>query len=365
VKLPFLSRREPAAADHPTTRLVDRLIAEALAARATDLHVEPLPEGGGRLRLRIDGAFRTAGRLDERQQPRVVARLKVLAGLPVFRTGEPADGRLRVDTPEGPCDLRLSTLPVVGGEKAVVRVLGVVDRPLRLADLGLPDPTRRAVASLLDLPPGLACVVGPCSAGKTTTLHALARELLAREAEWTNVASVEDPVEQVVAGMAQCEVDPARGLDFPRALRALLRQDPDVLLVGETRDPETARLAVEAAFTGHRVLTSLHVGAPEEVPRRLDLLGVPSYLVVEALRGAVSQRLVRRPCPTCEGAGCDECGGSGHRGRRAIAEVVRFEQGRPVRLTDPLHRAALAEAAAGRTSEAEVARVLRLEGRAS
>jgi len=358
MRFPFLARKDPEPVDSPTTRLVERLLGEALEARATDLHFEPVA-GGGRLRWRVDGGFRDVARLDAREFQRVIARLKVLAGLPAFKTNEPFDGRLRVESDQGPRDLRLSTLPVVGGEKAVVRVLGAADRPTRLEDLGLTDEARGALASLLDLPPGLVAIVGPCSMGKTTTLHALARELLARDAEFTNVASVEDPVEQLVDGMAQCEVDSARGLDFPRVLKALLRQDPDVLLVGETRDPETARMVVESAFTGHRVLTSLHVGSVEEVPRRLELLGVPEYLVADSLRGVANQRLLRRLCQGCSGAGCESCDDSGHRGRLAIAEVVHYEAGELVRLTPDLAAAGRAELAAGRTSEAELRRVFR------
>ena len=320
MRLPFLARKEAEPVDSPTTKLVERLLGEALEARATDLHFEPTSTGG-RLRWRVDGGFREVASLDARVFPRVIARLKVLAGLPAFKTSEPFDGRLRIESPEGPRDLRLSTLPVVGGEKAVVRVLGAVDQPVRLGDLGLAEDAQRALTSLLDLPPGLVAVVGPCSMGKTTTLHAMARELLARDAEFTNVASVEDPVEQQVEGMAQCEVDSARGLDFPRVLKALLRQDPDVLLVGETRDPETARMVVETAFTGHRVLTSLHVGEVEEVPRRFALLGVAEYLIAESLRGVANQRLLRRLCAGCSGEGCESCAGSGHRGRFAVADA--------------------------------------------
>jgi type II secretory ATPase GspE/PulE/Tfp pilus assembly ATPase PilB-like protein len=358
MRFPFLASKDPEPVDSPTTRLVERLLDEALEARATDLHFEPSATGG-RLRLRVDGAFQEAAQLDERDYPRVIARLKVLAGLPAFKTSEPFDGRLSHDGADGQRDLRLSTLPVVGGEKAVVRVLGAADRPVRLDDLGLASGVREALTSLLDLPPGLVAVTGPCSMGKTTTLHALARELLSRDAEFTNVASVEDPVEQHVEGMAQCEVDAARGLDFPRVLKALLRQDPDVLLVGETRDPETARMVVESAFTGHRVLTSLHVGSVEEVPRRLDLLGVPGYLVADSLRGVANQRLLRRLCAACAGEGCEDCNDRGHRGRFAIAEIVRYEAGELVRLSPGLAEAGRAAVDEGHTSAEELRRVLR------
>jgi general secretion pathway protein E len=165
--------------------------------------------------------------------------------------------------------------------------------------------------------------------------------------------------------MSQTEVDPARGLTFPAVLRALLRQDPEVLLVGETRDPETARLAIEAAFTGHRVLTSLHVGRAEEVPRRLALLGVPEYLVADALRGVVSQRLLRAACGGCRGAGCEACAGTGHRGRIAVAEVARVVGGRVELVTPDLEALARQAVEEARTTEEERRRVLRAAGGAS
>jgi type II secretory ATPase GspE/PulE/Tfp pilus assembly ATPase PilB-like protein len=317
------------------------------------------------VRLRVDGFFRDLEPLPADLLPRVVARLKVLAGLSVFRTGEPQDGRLRHEGPRGACDLRLSTLPVVGGEKAVVRLFDLAARPRVLADLGLPAASLAALASLADLPAGAVVVTGPCSSGKTTTLYALARAILARDAAFANVVSVEDPVEQLVPGMSQTEVDPARGLTFPAVLRALLRQDPEVLLVGETRDPETARLAIEAAFTGHRVLTSLHVGRAEEVPRRLALLGVPEYLVADALRGVVSQRHLRAACGGCRGAGCEACAGTGHRGRIAVAEVARVVGGRVELVTPDLEALARQAVEEARTTEEERRRVLRAAGGAS
>ncbi|MEM7244174.1 MAG: ATPase, T2SS/T4P/T4SS family [Acidobacteriota bacterium] len=360
MRWPFLTRDDhDDATDHPTSRWVDDLLHRALAAGASDVHVAPTPGGGGTVRFRVDGFFRDQERLEPELFPRVIARLKVLAGCAVFRTAEPQDGRLTVDGH----DLRLSTLPVVGGEKAVLRVLGGADRPRELDDLGLHDDVATQLRELARLPSGVIFLTGPCSTGKTTTLHALARAILAERGEWANVVSVEDPVEQVVEGMAQTEVDPRRGLGFPEALAAILRQDPEVVLIGETRDPETARIAIEAGFTGHLVLSSLHVGDPEEVPRRLELLGVPSYLVLDGLRAVVNQRLVRRPCPDCRDDvdACRSCGGHGHRGRLALAEIVRFERGTPSWLTPRLDELARAELERGRTTAAELRRVLGVE----
>jgi len=358
VRFSLRKKRAGDPGEHPTSRLVERILRKALEARASDVHLEPSPSGGGRVRLRVDGFFRVGEALDADLFPRVVARLKVLAGLAVFKTEEPQEGRIRFETPGGSADLRLSTLPVLGGEKAVVRLFDLAHAPRRLAGLGLSPGVEAAACRLLDLPSGVVYVIGPSSCGKTTTLYALARELLAVRGDWTGVVSVEDPVEQQVEGMSQTEVNPHRGLTFSTALASLLRQDPEVLFVGETRDPETARMAVEAGFTGHRVFTSMHVGEPAEVPRRLALMGVPEYLIGEALRGVVNQRLLRRLCPGCRGQGCEGCGGSGYRGRFAVAEVARYLDGAADLVTPSLEEEAAARREGGETGEAEIARVL-------
>ena len=337
------------APESPACALVDRLFDEGIGLGASDLHVEPA-EAGGRVRFRVDGFFREGAPIDRELFPKVQARIKVLAELAVFRTGEPQDGRIRFGTAE----LRVSTIPVLDGEKTVIRFFDRAGAPRTLPELGLGDEALASIRRLLSLPAGAVFVVAPASSGKTTTLYAMSREILAAEGGHTNVVSAEDPVEQRVLGMSQSEVDLPRGVDFPALLRAHLRQDPEVLFVTETRDPETARIVVEAAFTGHRVFSSLHVGSAAEIPHRLEALGVPRHLIVEALRGAIVQRLVRRPCGECAAAGCAECGGSGHRGRRAVAEVSRFESGAAVRETPTLE-----EAAAVVTTEAELHRVFR------
>jgi type II secretory ATPase GspE/PulE/Tfp pilus assembly ATPase PilB-like protein len=342
--------------DHPVSRLVRRTLSEAIERGASDVHVVPGP-AGGEIRHRIDGFFETRESLSPAETARAVARLKVLAGLAAFRTGEPQDGRIELEHEGARVELRLSTIPVLGGEKAVVRLFGAARR-LRLDEAGFSPGALEALRDLLSRPPGVIFVVGPCSSGKTTTLYAIARELLASSGAFTNVVSAEDPVEQRVDGMAQSQVDLPRGVDFPALLRALLRQDPEVLFVTETRDAETARIVVEAGFTGHRVFTSIHAAEPSEILRRLEALGVSPPLAREAIRGAISQRLLRRTCRSCRGEGCDGCGGRGYAGRLAVAEVALFERGE-ARLTTP----SLAEDAArrvetGESSRAEVERVL-------
>jgi type II secretory ATPase GspE/PulE/Tfp pilus assembly ATPase PilB-like protein len=355
----FVRKRIQETADeHPTVRRVEALLQRALEGGASDLHVGP-DEGGGFARARVDGFFRELERLEKDDVPRVIARLKVLAGLPAFRTMEPQDGALRIATAGGFVDARIATVPVVGGEKVAVRFLDV-GGPRELDELGLPAPALARAMELLALPGGAVVVVGPCSSGKSTTLRAMARRIAATRGAFTHVAAVEDPVEQRMTGVTQVEIDPARGLDFPRALAALLRQDPQVLLIGEMRDAETARIGIEAALTGHLVLTSLHVGSVDDVPRRLEILGVSPRLVAAALRGVINQRLVRRACAACTGSGsdCAACAGSGHRGRFALAEIAVARDGTLELSTPSLARAAEDALELGWTSRVEIDRVL-------
>ncbi len=343
--------------DHPTSRLVERVLGEAVELGASDVHVAPTGDGG-EIRFRIDGAFEVRETLSAEAMPRVVARMKVLAGLAAFRTGEPQDGRIELERLGKRIDLRLSTVPVLGGEKAVVRIFDAGGAPRSLEALGFAPGLVEALKTLVHQPAGLVFVVGPCSSGKTTTLYALAREILATGGTFTNVVSAEDPVEQTVAGMSQSEVDLRRGVDFPTLLKALLRQDPEVLFVTETRDAATARLVVEAGFTGHRVFTSIHVAHPGEILRRLEALDVPPGLAREALRGAVSQRLLRRVCAGCEGRGCDDCRGRGFSGRFAVGEVVHFDSGEAHPVTPTIREEARRRVAAGETTGDELTRVL-------
>jgi type II secretory ATPase GspE/PulE/Tfp pilus assembly ATPase PilB-like protein len=360
MKMPLARNGSPEASEHPTIRRVEGLLQRAIAAGASDLHVGPDGDGG-LARARVDGFFRDMDVFDAHELPRVIARLKVLAGLPAFRTAEPQDGALVVATPSGDIDARLATIPVVSGEKAAVRFLDVAG-PRGLDELGFGPGALAVMSDMLRATDGAVVVVGPCSSGKSTTLRAMARCIVEERGACTHVASAEDPVEQELASVTQVEVDSARGLDFPRALAALLRQDPQVLLIGEMRDPETARIGIEAALTGHLVLTSLHVGRIEDVPRRLEILGVTPSLVSAALQGVVNQRLMRRACASCRGTGCDACAGSGHRGRFALAEIAVARDGVLARVTPPLDVAAGEAVDAGLTTRAEMDRVLPCRG---
>lgn len=350
--------RSPDPTPGPVALRVDGLLERAVVAGATDLHVEPDAELGGRVRLRVDGFFRDLDPIERSLLPRVVARLKVLGRLAVFRTGAPQEGRIRWYRGNREIDLRLSTIPVAGGEKAVIRIFDPALRARSLEGLGFAGKTRELLGEVPRRSHGAVFVTGPSSSGKTTTLYALAREILAVRGDWTSVVSVEDPIEQRVAGISQTEVAPARGLDFAEALAALLRQDPEVILVGETRDPETARMAIEAAFTGHLVLSTFHVGRGPEVLRRLEMLRVPPYLIQEAVTCVLNQRLLRALCESCGGEGCADCGASGYRGRFAAGEVFTMEAGRLVLETPSLSEQAAELRAVRRTSDEEIRRIL-------
>lgn len=342
----------------PVACKVKALLEHAISSGATDLHIEPHEPTTGRVRLRIDGFFHAGEPLDQELLPRVVARLKVLGGLAVFRTGEPQEGRITLQYEDRSVDLRLSTIPVVGGEKAVIRIFDPALHTKSLDALGFGSETLQQMREIPKLQDGVVFVVGPSSAGKTTTLYALAQEILRLRGEWTSVVSVEDPIEQRIPGISQTEIAPVRGFGFPESLAALLRQDPEVILVGETRDPTTARIAVEAGFTGHLVLSTFHVGKGSQVKHRLEMLDVPSYLIQESLRCVLNQRLVRGVCDECAGARCSHCRESGYRGRFAIGELHSMEQGQLVQKTSSLAEQAEQLCHQKQTTQRETRRVL-------
>jgi type IV pilus assembly protein PilB len=329
----------------PIVRLVDHLLRTALTLRASDLHLEPGPDGC-RLRYRIDGLLCDEQRLPRHVQAPVISRLKVLARVDIAERRLPQDGSFRIRVEGREIDLRVSVIPLPHGEKIVVRVLdqsaGLVD----LDALGCTEERLEQLRGVLRRTRGMILVTGPTGSGKTTTLYAMVRAL---NEPLRNIVTVEDPIEYQITGVNQLQVNADIGLTFARALRALLRQDPDVMLVGEIRDGETAEIACRAAMTGHLVLSTLHTNdAPSSVTRLLDL-GVPRYLVASQLIGVVAQRLVRTICPRCrreaepppelitalrlapdavrtrhtyEGRGCSHCRNQGYWGRTAIHEVL-------------------------------------------
>ncbi|KXA68686.1 type II/IV secretion system protein [Megasphaera sp. MJR8396C] len=286
---------------------VNALFQQAVAAGASDIHIEPLDEFV-RIRWRKDGVLQTAGRVPRQRLDSLVSRIKVLAGLDIANRRLPQDGRIVWHDGRRRLDLRISTLPTVRGEKIVVRILDGKRMPLALSALGMDGEAQACLEKLVRRRQGLILICGPTGSGKTTTLYAALRHI---QDESLSIATLEDPVEILIDGLSQSQVQPKGGMVFQNGLRALLRQDPDVLVVGEIRDGETAQIAVRAALTGHVVFSTLHAPSAVEAAVRLSDMGVPAYLAADALTGIVSQRLVRRK--TANGA---------YEGRFCLCEVV-------------------------------------------
>lgn len=329
------------AGERPVIQLVDRILAEGIASRASDIHLEP-EESGVAVRYRIDGVLRQAMVLPKAAGVPLVSRVKIMAQLDIADRLRPQDGRARVAVSGNRVDLRVSTLPASQGEKVVIRVLDQRTTILSLDSLGLlPDELTR-IMELLQAREGIVLVTGPTGSGKTTTLYSMLRTVQGRG---VNIVTVEDPVEYRLQGIVQVQVNEKAGLTFPAALRSILRQDPDVILVGEIRDRETANIAIQAALTGHLVLSTLHTNDAASSITRLVDIGIETYKIAAALKGVVAQRLVRRICPHCRersvgqvpdrllkyfpeqgtlyrAVGCAECAMTGYRGRLAIDEVL-------------------------------------------
>ena len=283
------------ATERPVIDLVNRIVAEGVQSRASDIHLEP-EEGGVAVRYRIDGVLRQVMVLPKAAGIPLVSRVKIMAQLDIADRLRPQDGRARVAVSGNRVDLRVSTLPASQGEKVVIRILDQRATVLSLDGLGMnPDELER-IQTLLQAREGIILVTGPTGSGKTTTLYSMLRQIQARG---VNIVTVEDPVEYRLQGIVQVQVNEKAGLTFPAALRSILRQDPDVILVGEVRDKETAMIAVQASLTGHMVLTTLHtIDAASSVTRLMDI-GIESYKIAAAIKGVVAQRLLRRLCPHC------------------------------------------------------------------
>jgi len=335
------------ASREPVVQVVNALLSEAVRSGASDVHFESTVDGL-RVRMRRDGVLHDVQQLGIGFQAGVLSRLKVVAGLDIAERRLPQDGRARVHIDGRDVDLRLSTLPALHGESLVLRLLDSGSRDGRtLGDLGITAAVQAAWAQLVGRSSGLLLVTGPTGSGKTTTLYAA---LAARSTPGVKVVTVEDPVEYRLDGVVQLPVNSKAGFGFPNALRAILRHDPDVILVGEMRDAETAEIAVQAALTGHLVLSTLHTTDATGALARLTEMGVPPYLLAATLQGVLAQRLVRRTCIACavwrpltraeaaaardisppitavrEGRGCDACAQSGYSGRSAITELLTVD----------------------------------------
>ena len=307
--------------DDRIVRLVDALLLRAIDTGASDAHFEPT-DSGMLVRFRFDGLLHEADRLPLDVAVNVIARLKVLAGLLTYRLDVPQEGAFVLRG----VDVRVAVFPTVRGERAAVRLLHCVGEVSGLDDLGLADSTVTQLHHAAEKPSGLILVTGPAGAGKSTTLYALARHILANM-PGRCVISLEDPVEQRLDGLTQVQIQPHGELNYIRAMRSLLRQDVQVLLVGEIRDAETAHIVTEAALTGHLVMSTLHSGDPAEALARLLEMGIAPYQVVSAVTLVGAQRLVRKKCSSCGGAGCDACAQTGYRGRTACGQLAAMSAG--------------------------------------
>ncbi|HEU4723153.1 MAG TPA: GspE/PulE family protein, partial [Gemmatimonadaceae bacterium] len=327
----------------PVIRLVNMLLSEALAARASDVHLEAYADAL-RVRYRIDGVLQDAPSPPKHMAPAIVSRLKVMADLDIAERRAPQDGRIRLTLQDRQVDVRVSTIPTLHGESVVLRLLDKEQSSGRLAldSIGLSDDDLARLERVLTIPHGILLATGPTGSGKTTTLYAaLERLRTGRE----KILTVEDPVEYQLAGIPQVPVNEKAGVTFASALRALLRQDPDVMLVGEIRDGETAEIATQAALTGHLVLSTLHTNDAIGALTRLVDLGVAPFLVAATVEAVLAQRLVRTVCDSCgrddaatdaergaigmpalatvrRGRGCDACRGSGYSGRTGVYELL-------------------------------------------
>ena len=309
------------AEEAPITQLVNLILLEAVKARASDIHFEPF-ESRLRLRYRVDGILYERPAPPKHLELALISRLKVMAHMDIAEKRLPQDGMARVRGGEREIDIRASTMPVAEGERVVLRLLDRDSSLLPLSDLGMPEDMTVEFGAILQQANGLVLVTGPTGSGKTTTLYAALRQL---DTSGRNVMTIEEPVEYQLPDIGQIQVKPKIGLTFARGLRHILRQDPDVILVGETRDVETAEIAVRASLTGHLVFTTLHTNdAPNAAIRMLDM-GVESYLLAAALRAVLAQRLVRKLCPKCRMAVRSEprgLVGLGEAGRRLAGQTV-------------------------------------------
>ena len=333
-------------ADAPVVKVVNLLIAQALRDRASDLHLEP-QDTQVRVRFRVDGALHDVTTLPAEMGPAVVSRIKIMGGMNIVERRRPQDGQTSLEIDGRALDVRIASTPTVFGEKITMRLLDK-SRPLyKGADLGMPADTHEAWGKLIRSPFGMVVCVGPTGSGKTTTLYASLGDINTSD---RNIMTIEDPVEYILPSINQIQINEQAGVTFADGLRSILRQDPDVILVGEIRDAETARIAVQSALTGHLVLSSLHATDTAAAVHRFLDMGIEAFLVASAGLGFVGQRLVRRICPSCKvpyeptdeelafyleangpdkdqffiGEGCNFCGGTGYQDRIGVYELLRI-----------------------------------------
>ena len=325
------------------SEIVEALLSEGIAHSASDVHLEPTAEGL-LVRFRIDGVLQPVCRVSEALGPNVVARVKVMSDLLTYRTDVPQEGRIDGRRHGQHIDLRVATFPTIHGEKAVVRIFDPHQREFAIDHLGFPQEARDRLVAHMGRPQGVILLTGPSGSGKTTTIYAALRMLVESGAGTRNIVTVEDPVEYAIDGVTQTQINLPADLTFARALRSLLRQDPEVIMIGEIRDAETASIAIEAGLTGHLVISTIHSGTACGVFGRLLDMRVEPFLITSSVTLVVAQRLVRRLCdackaqttdesecgglrervrgPVCQAVGCEQCFGTGYSGRTLLAEQL-------------------------------------------
>jgi type IV pilus assembly protein PilB len=332
--------------DAPVVQVVGRILTQAMRDRASDVHIEP-SERGLRVRYRIDGALKEVLTLPSSMGVGLISRIKIMAGMNIVERRRPQDGQLRIEIDGKEVDVRVATVATIWGEKCVMRILDRTRSVLRLSELGMPHDATEVYSSFVRAPFGMVLCAGPTGSGKTTTLYATLTEI---SDDTRNVMTIEDPVEYVFPAINQIQTNDQAGLTFATGLRSILRQDPDVILVGEIRDVETARIAVQSALTGHLVLSSLHATDSVSALHRFLDMGIESFLIASSIIGIVGQRLVRRICPSCtapytltdaervfydesggpekrvfvHGEGCNFCSGTGYQERIGVYELLRI-----------------------------------------
>jgi type IV pilus assembly protein PilB len=345
-----VTQAAPAGADAPVIQVVNLLIAQALRDRASDIHIEP-QDNQLRVRFRVDGALHDVTHLPTEMAPAMVSRLKIMAGMNIVERRRPQDGQTSLEIDGRALDVRVASTPTVFGEKVTLRLLDKSKPLFRAAELGMPLDTHQAFEKLVRSPFGMVVCVGPTGSGKTTTLYATLSELNSVE---RNIMTIEDPVEYILPSINQIQINETSGVSFANGLRSILRQDPDVILVGEIRDAETARIAVQSALTGHLVLTSLHATDTAAAVHRFLDMGIEAFLVASSMVAVVGQRLIRRICQSCKvpavptdeelafwleagglkewpdkdkfwaGEGCNFCAGTGFEDRVGVYELLRI-----------------------------------------
>jgi type IV pilus assembly protein PilB len=331
----------------PVVRLVNQIIHQGVQQGASDIHIDPGPDEV-RIRYRIDGILHTQQTLPKSMHPVLIARIKIVSNMNIAERRLPQDGRMKIDFDLRPVDIRVSTLPTVHGEKCVMRLLDTANAVMSIQKLGMSESNLNLFKKMIHSPNGIVLITGPTGSGKSSTLYAALNTLTS---DAVNIITVEDPVEYQLPGINQVQVNHTTGLTFARGLRSILRQDPDIIMVGEIRDNETAEIAVRAALTGHLVLSTLHTNdAVSTISRLLDM-GIEPFLVASSIVGVVAQRLVRRVCDQCaepynapeaeqrwlaargyptthlrKGRGCGHCKNTGYKGRLAIHEMIMMDE---------------------------------------